>query len=146
MRIYANSVALHLHERQYVLFMRTKGLPDGTAAISVTLDPSLRLDKQIAEFSIQLQRYNRFIGTDELPIIGLVPFSNILSVPRSLDIATVVNGTWLNEGEAKQRRILHTSLIASDIEAELHKFVAGELIISASQRTDAPTCSQSCKQ
>jgi phosphate acetyltransferase len=28
-------------------------------------------------------------------------------------------------------------LIASDIEAELHKFVAGELIISASQRTDA---------
>ena len=120
-----------------VLFMRTKGLPDGTAAIPVTLDPSLRLDKQIAEFSIQLQRYNRFIGTDELPIIGLVPFSNILSVPRSLDIATVVNGTWLNEGEAKQRRILHTSLIASDIEAELHKFVAGELIISASQRTDA---------
>jgi phosphate acetyltransferase len=43
----------------------------------------------------------------------------------------VVDGTWLHEGEAKQRRILHTSLIASDIEAELHKFVAGELIISA---------------
>ena len=76
------------------------------------------------------------MGTDDLPIIGLVPFSNILSVPRSLDIASVVDGTWLHEGEAKQRRILHTSLIASDIEAELQKFVAGELIISAAQRTD----------
>ena len=46
------------------------------------------------------------MGTNELPIIGLVPFSNILSVPRSLDIAPLVNGTWLHEGEAKQRRIL----------------------------------------
>jgi phosphate acetyltransferase len=119
-----------------VLFMRTKGLPEGTAEIPVTLDPSLRLDEKIAEFSKELQRYNRFMGTDDLPIIGLVPFSNILSVPRSLDIASVVDGTWLHEGEAKQRRILHTSLIASDIEAELQKFVAGELIISAAQRTD----------
>ena len=116
--------------------MRTKGLPEGTAEIPVTLDPSLRLDEKIAEFSKELQRYNRFMGTDELPIIGLVPFSNILSVPRSLDIAAIVEGTWLHQGEAKQRRILHTSLIASNIESELHKFIAGELIISASQRTD----------
>ncbi|WP_215904551.1 DUF2000 domain-containing protein, partial [Acinetobacter junii] len=42
-------------------------------------------DEKIAEFSKELQRYNRFMGTDDLPIIGLVPFSNILSVPRSLD-------------------------------------------------------------
>ncbi|ENX33357.1 phosphate acetyltransferase [Acinetobacter colistiniresistens] len=120
-----------------VLFMRTKGLPDGTAEIPVTLDPSLRLDQHIEAFALELQRYNRYMGTDELPIIGLVPFSNILSVPRSLDIASIINGTWLHQGEAKQRRILHTSLIASNIESELHKFVAGELIISASQRTDA---------
>ncbi|ENX18001.1 phosphate acetyltransferase [Acinetobacter sp. CIP 64.2] len=120
-----------------VLFMRTKGLPEGTAEIPVTLDPSLRLDQHIETFALELQRYNRYMGTDELPIIGLVPFSNILSVPRSLDIASIINGTWLHQGEAKQRRILHTSLIASNIESELHKFVAGELIISASQRTDA---------
>ncbi|WP_096911283.1 phosphate acetyltransferase [Acinetobacter colistiniresistens] len=120
-----------------VLFMRTKGLPEGTAEIPVTLDPSLRLDQHIETFALELQRYNRYMGTDELPIIGLVPFSNILSVPRSLDIASIINGTWLHQGEAKQRRILHTSLIASNIESELHKLVAGELIISASQRTDA---------
>ena len=120
-----------------VLFMRTKGLPEGTAEIPVTLDPSLRLVEKLADFTLELQRYNHFIGTEDLPILGLVPFSNILSVPRSLDIAEIINGTWLHQGEAKQRRILHTSLIASNIEFELHKFVAGELIISPAQRTDA---------
>ena len=106
-----------------VLFMRTKGLPEGTAEIPLTLDPSLRLEKQIAEFTLQLQQHNPLIGTAELPVIGLVPFSNTLSVPRSLDIAPIVDGTWLHMGEAKQRRILHTSLIASSIESELHKFM-----------------------
>ena len=119
-----------------VLFMRTKGLPEGTAEIPLTLDPSLRLEKQIAEFTLQLQQHNPLIGTAELPVIGLVPFSNTLSVPRSLDIAPIVDGTWLHMGEAKQRRILHTSLIASSIESELHKFMPGELIISPAQRTD----------
>lgn len=119
-----------------VLFMRTKGLPESTAAIPVTLDPSLRLVKEIADFSTQLQQYNRLIGTDALPIIGLVPFSNILSVPRSLDIAPIIDGSWIHQGDAKSRRILHTSLISSIIEAELHKFIAGELIISPAQRTD----------
>lgn len=37
---------------------------------------------------------------------------------------------------SKTRRILHSSLIASSIEYELNKFIAGELIISASERTD----------
>ncbi|MGY3821302.1 phosphate acetyltransferase [Acinetobacter haemolyticus] len=119
-----------------ILFMRTKGLPESTAQIPVTLDPSLRLGEKIDNYAVELQRYNRHIGTEALPIIGLVPFSNILSVPRSLDIAPIVNGTWLHQGEAKHRRILHTSLIASNIESELHKFVPGELIIGASQRAD----------
>jgi hypothetical protein len=38
------------------------------------------LDEKIAEFSKELQRYNRFMGTDDLPIIGLVPYSN--NIPR----------------------------------------------------------------
>ena len=50
---------------------------------------------------IELHRiYNRFYRTDELPIIGLVPFSNILSVLRSLDIAQPLR-TWLYSGRGK---------------------------------------------
>ena len=140
----AEKVEAHLHHfggtssnrTAGVLFMRTRGLPEETAQIPLTIDPSLRLDTEIAAFSQELQRYNRNLGTTTLPIIGLVPFSNTLSVPRTLDIASVIEGDWIHQGEARHRRILHSSLIASSIEYELNKFVAGELIISASERTD----------
>ncbi len=119
-----------------VLFMRTRGLSEETAQIPVAFDPSLRPTEDIAKFTTELQKYNRYFGSNDLPIIGLVPFSNTLSVPRTLDIATVIDGQWVHQGEAKTRRILHSSLIASSIEYELNKFIAGELIISASERTD----------
>ncbi len=71
-----------------------------------------------------------------MPVIGLGPFSNTLSVPRMSDLAAHISAEWINQGEAAQRRVLHSSLIASNIEHEMHKFVAGELIISGSDRVD----------
>lgn len=118
------------------LFMRTKGLPEGAAQVPVTLDPNLRLISDINSFTAELKKHNANIGTEAFPVIGLVPFSNTLSVPRMSDLAAHISAHWINEGEAKQRRVLHSSLIASNIEHELHKFVAGELIISASDRID----------
>ena len=119
-----------------VLFMRTKGLPEESAQIPVTIDPNLRLTQDLQQFTQALQQTHAHIGLEHLPIIGLVPFSNTLSVPRISDLATHIQAEWINEGEAKQRRVLHSSLIASNIEHELDKFVAGELIISASDRID----------
>lgn len=118
------------------LFMRTKGLPEGAAQVPVTLDPNLRLISDINSFTAELKKHNANICTEAFPVIGLVPFSNTLSVPRMSDLAAHISAHWINEGEAKQRRVLHSSLIASNIEHELHKFVAGELIISASDRID----------
>lgn len=119
-----------------LLFMRTKGLPEEAAQIPVTIDPSLRLIADTNKFVIALQKFNKLLGSERCPIIGLVPFSNTLSVPRMSDLAAHISAYWINEGEASQRRVLHSSLIASNIEHELHKFVAGELIISASDRID----------
>lgn len=119
-----------------VLFMRTKGLPEDSAQVPVTLDPNLRLISDINSFTAELKKRNANIGTEAFPVIGLVPFSNTLSVPRMSDLAAHISAHWINEGEAKQRRVLHSSLIASNIEHELQKFVAGELIISASDRID----------
>ena len=61
----------------------------------------------------------------QFPIIGLVPFSDTLSVPRISDLAKQIQATWINQGKANTRRVLHSSLIASNIEHELQKFVAG---------------------
>ncbi|MDO4223750.1 MAG: AAA family ATPase, partial [Acinetobacter sp.] len=92
-----------------VFFMRTKGL--ASAEIPLAIDPSLRLNDEIARFTTELQKFNARIGTDKLPILGLVPFSDTLSVPRTFDIADIIEATWLNQGEAKQRRILNTNLV-----------------------------------
>lgn len=119
-----------------VLFMRTQGLSEDSAQIPVTIDPSLRLIQDTNLFTAQIQKTHAYIGSEKLPIIGLVPFSNTLSVPRVSDLATHISAQWINKGEAAQRRVLHSSLIASNIEHELNKFVAGELIISASDRID----------
>lgn len=119
-----------------VLFMRTKGLPEESAQIPVTIDPSLRLVTETESFVKTIQKTHAQIGSENFPVIGMVPFSNTLSVPRISDIALHIQAEWLNLGEAKQRRVLHSSLISSNIEHELNKFVAGELIISASDRID----------
>ncbi|WP_180021064.1 phosphate acetyltransferase [Acinetobacter sp. YH16044] len=119
-----------------VLFMRTRGLPEESAQIPVTLDPNLRLISDTNKFVLELQQSNPQIGSTQLPVIGLVPFSNTLSVPRMSDLATHIQSEWINQGDAAHRRVLHSSLVASNIEHELHKFVAGELIISASDRID----------
>ena len=119
-----------------VLFMRTRGLPEDSAQIPVTIDPNLRLISDTVKFTAELQKTCPQLGSEQLPVIGLVPFSDTLSVPRLSDLAAQLQADWINEGKAKQRRVLHSSLIASNIEHELHKFIAGELIISASDRID----------
>ena len=119
-----------------IMLMRTKGLPEESAQIPVTLNPDLRLKAETAEFIKAIQQTHPHIGSEKLPVIGLVPFSKTLSVPRMSDLAAYISGYWINEGEAKQRRVQNSSLISANIEHELHKFVAGELIISASDRID----------
>lgn len=117
-----------------ILFMRAKGLPD--SPIPVTFDPSLRMVKEVEHFTQQLQHYHSYIGTEQLPIIGLVPFSNTLSVQRTCDIIDTINASYLNEGEANQRRVLQSNILSSTIDQDLKHFVAGSLLITASGRTD----------
>ncbi|MDM1763908.1 MULTISPECIES: phosphate acetyltransferase [unclassified Acinetobacter] len=119
-----------------VLFMRTRGLSEDSAQIPVTFAPDLRLVEETEKFTQAIQRTHAHIGTEHLPVIGLVPFSDTLSVPRVSDLATHIQASWINEGKSTVRRVLHSSLIASNIEHELQKFIAGELIISASDRID----------
>ena len=119
-----------------ILLMRTRGLPADSAQIPVTIDTDLRLISDIQKFSAAIQKSHAHLGSAQLPIIGMVPFSDTLSVPRVSDLAKQIQATWINEGKAATRRVLHSSLIASNIEHELDKFIAGELIISASDRID----------
>lgn len=119
-----------------VLFMRSKGLANVNVEIPVVTDQSLRLTQHIEDFTAALQQYSPLLGTAQLPVIGLVPFSSTLSVPRTLDIAQAVQAEWLNQGHAAQQRVQHTTLVTGRIEHELERMIAGELLVTSSDRSD----------
>ncbi len=120
-----------------VMMMRCQGWQDDSEQLSVTANPNPEQQKaQISDFEKQLQPYLASVGSTDLPIIALVPFSQQLSVPRTWDIAQYLDCSWLNQGEAKQRRVLHYSLIADSVASHLAQFIAGELLICPSARED----------
>ncbi|WP_227429260.1 phosphate acetyltransferase [Psychrobacter sp. I-STPA6b] len=75
-------------------------------------------------------------GTDKFHLIGVVPFSNTLSVPRTWDIAQELGATWLHEGDAKNRRVLKTSLTARTVSRVGSVFSRGTLIVTPGDRDD----------
>ena len=73
------------------ILMRVQGLPADSAQIPLATDTSLRLTQPLKQLIEQLKPFSPLIGSEQFPIIGLVPFSNTLSVPRTLDVAEVLN-------------------------------------------------------
>lgn len=83
-----------------------------------------------------IQSHSQYFATDKFELIGIVPFSNSLSVPRTSDIAELLDAKWLNEGEANSRRVLSTKLLARTV-ANIHDgFLRGTLLIVAGDRED----------
>ena len=89
-----------------------------------------------AKFLKAMQAHSPAFGTDKFHLIGMVPFSNTLSVPRTWDIAQELGATWLNEGDAKKRRVLKTSLTARTVSRVGSVFSRGTLIVAPGDRDD----------
>ena len=116
------------------ILMRAKNVPNTFDTQPVAPGEAiLELD---AEFISAMQSHSPSFATDQFQLIGVVPFSNSLSVPRTWDIAQQLNATWLNEGEAKQRRVLKTSLTARTISRVGEIFSRGTLVVTPGDRDD----------
>ncbi len=87
-------------------------------------------------FIQEVQRLSPFFNTEQFHLIGVVPFSDSLSVPRTWDIATELDATWLNVGEAKTRRINRISLTARSVARVDEVFKRGTLIVVPGDRDD----------
>ena len=116
------------------ILMRAKNVPNTFDTQPVAPGEAiLELD---AEFISAMQSHSPSFATDQFQLIGVVPFSNSLSVPRTWDIAQQLNASWLNEGEAKQRRVLKTSLTARTISRVGEIFTRGTLVVTPGDRDD----------
>ncbi len=118
------------------ILMRVQGLPAESAHIPLASDPSLRLIDTQDRLSAQLQQFSRVLGSERFPIIGMVPFSDTLSVPRTFDVAGVLGATWLSQGEALKRRVQRTSLAARTVTNVLPAFKPGTLVVTPGDRDD----------
>ena len=87
-------------------------------------------------FIQEVQRLSPHFNTEEFRLIGVVPFSDSLSVPRTWDIAAELDATWLNVGEAKSRRINRISLTARSVARVDEVFKRGTLIVVPGDRDD----------
>ena len=118
------------------ILMRVKGLPSDDLLIPLATDNSVRFTDQLNELIEKIQPFSNLVGTAQFPVIGLVPFSNVLSVPRTLDVAEAIGADWLNIGEAKTRRVQRTTLTARTMSNALSSFKPGTLIVTPGDRDD----------
>lgn len=102
---------------------------------SAPLPGSAKLDLEDT-FVAAMKAHAPAFATEKFHLIGVVPFSDILSVPRTWDIAQNLGATWLNEGNAKSRRVLNTSLTARTISRIGEVFKPGTLIVTPGDRED----------
>lgn len=116
------------------ILMRAKNVPNTFDTQPVAPGEAiLQLDE---DFIAAMQSHSPNFATEKFHLIGVVPFSNSLSVPRTWDIAQQLGATWLNEGEAKQRRVLKTSLTARTISRVGEIFTRGTLVVTPGDRDD----------
>lgn len=126
------------------ILMRVQGLPANSDQIPLATDSSLRLTEPLQQLIEQVQQFSPLIGTAQFPLIGMVPFSNTLSVPRTVDVADVIGADWLNLGDAEQRRVQRTSLTARTVSNALPAFKPGTLIVTPGDRDDILVAAALC--
>ncbi len=75
-------------------------------------------------------------GNDDFHLIGVVPYNESLSAPRTVDVADVLDATVVNLGEGATRRVKRVSLCARTVKNILDALTPDTLIVTPGDRED----------
>lgn len=89
-----------------------------------------------ADFFAQVKALIPDFNSERFALIGAIPFSNALAAPRTRDIADHLGATWLNEGEADNRRVGDMVLTARTLANVGDIFCRDMLMITPADRDD----------
>lgn len=116
------------------ILTRVKNLPDELQVGAVVPgEANIHLSDNVIK---KIRSHSPAFATDRFHLIGLVPYSETLSVPRTWDVAHRIGAKLLNEGEAKTRRVLHAKVTARTVANALEAFTPNTLIVCPGDRDD----------
>ncbi len=76
------------------------------------------------------------LGTEQCPVVGVIPWQAELLSPRMLDIARTLKATVLSEGDLDKRRVLRTALCARTLPNMVETLRPGTLLVTPGDRDD----------
>ncbi len=116
------------------ILMRVKDVPNTFE--KQTVAPGMANFNLDDEFVKSVKKSSPAFETDKFHLLGVVPYSNTLSIPRTWDIANDLGATWINVGEAKTRRVSKSYLTAQQVSHIGHIFKKGNLLVTPGDRDD----------
>lgn len=116
------------------ILMRIQNIPNQFANQPVA--PGEAIVDLDSDFMAKIRTFSPIFASDDFHLIGVVPFSDTLSVPRTWDVAAELGAKWLHVGDAKQRRVTNISLTARTVSRVGEIFNRGTLIVTPGDRDD----------
>jgi phosphate acetyltransferase len=79
---------------------------------------------------------SQLLRREKLHLIGVVPQSDSLTYPRTVDIQRHLKAEVLHAGEMEHRRVKHKHLVSRTVPNNLHTLTAGAILLTAADRND----------
>lgn len=84
----------------------------------------------------RLRSESQLLRRGKLQLIGLIPHSDSLTYPRTIDIQRHLKAEVINAGDMEHRRVKHNFLISRTVPNSLFTLVPGAIVLTGADRTD----------
>ncbi|MBV8416358.1 MAG: phosphate acetyltransferase, partial [Verrucomicrobia bacterium] len=84
----------------------------------------------------RIRSESQLLRRGKLQCIGVIPHSDSLTYPRTVDVQRHLKAEVLNAGEMEQRRVKHVYLVSLTVPNSLFTLAPGAILLAGADRTD----------